>query len=133
MKSRDVTCELENDFEAWRNGEILYIVKDNKKREEINDRKLKEFEPEQAIFTYIAKDVTLDFDQQIPISDNIPYTKTAYIPKQIHVKINAPIMLTQNHSNKKLREDGISNGNRGFVTRIDFSNKPAEENEIKII
>ena len=133
MKSRDVKCELENDFEAWRAGEILYIVKDNKKREEINDRKLTEFEPDQADFTYIAKDVTLDFDQQIPISEAIPYTKTAYIPKRIRVKVNAPIMLTQNHANKKLREDGISNGNRGFVTRIDFSNKPGEVNQIKII
>ena len=49
------------------------------------------------------------------------------------VKQNAPIMLTYNHSNRKLREDGICNGNRGSVTRIDFSKKPGEENEIAVI
>ena len=31
LKSRDVPCDIENDFESWKMGEILYIVKDNKK------------------------------------------------------------------------------------------------------
>ena len=44
LKSRDVDCDLEKDDTTWKNGEILYIVKDNKKREEINMRKLSEFE-----------------------------------------------------------------------------------------
>ena len=42
-------------------------------------------------------------------------------------------MLTQNYNNKRFREDGISNGNRGFVDRVDFSNKPGLENEISCI
>ena len=124
---------MEKDFEAWKNGEILYIVADNKKREEINRRKLEEFEPLQASYTSTATDVTLEFDRQVPIPANTPYTKTGYIPTSISVKQNAPIMLTQNHSNRKLREEGISNGNRGSVTRIDFSKKPGEENEIAVI
>ena len=132
LKSRDVRCELEDDFESWKKGEILYIVKDNKKREEINLRKLEEFEPKQSIFTSTAKDLTLDCDKQIPVGD-APYTKTGYIPTNLSVKQNAPVMLTQNHISKKFREDGISNGNRGFVSRIDFSNKPGEENEISVI
>ncbi len=50
LKSRDVECDLENDMDSWKKGEILYIVKDNKKREEINMKKLAEFEPGQPIF-----------------------------------------------------------------------------------
>ena len=133
MKSRDVPCDLENDTESWRKGEILYIVKDNKKRDAINTRKLQEFEPNQAIFTATARDLTLDFDRQVPIGDDIPYTQTGYIPKEISVKLKSPVMLTQNHTSRKFREDGISNGNRGFVDRIDFSKKPGEENQISVI
>ena len=51
LKSRDVDCELEKDHDSWENGEILYIVKDNKKREEINMRKLSEFDPDQPIYS----------------------------------------------------------------------------------
>lgn len=136
LKSREVECELENDFEAWRRGEILYIVKDNKKREEINEKKIEEFDKENHAnrkFTSMSKDITLDFDQPIPIPPDTPYTQTGYIPMKLEVKINAPVMLTQNHANKKIREDGISNGNRGFVSRIDFSKKPGEENMIEVI
>ena len=111
----------------------MYIVKDNKKREEINTRKLNEYEPNQAIFTSNSKDVPIDTDVKIPISPDVPYTQTGYIPKSISVKKNAPIMLTQNHHNKRFRENGISNGNRGFVDRVDFSKKPGHENEISVI
>ena len=133
LKSRDVECDLENDFHSWKNGEILYIVKDNKKREEINMQKLAEFEPGQPIFCSDAKDTAIDSDQKSNISKDIPYTQTGYIPSAISVKKNSPIMLTQNHSNRRFREDGISNGNRGFVDRVDFSKKPGQENEISCI
>ena len=133
LKSRDQTCEMEKDDEAWKNGEILYIVQDNKKRDEINERKLQEFNKQQTSFTATSKDLTIDIDRQIPIPPNTPYTQTGYVPTSISVKQNAPIMLTYNHSNRKLREDGICNGNRGSVTRIDFSKKPGEENEIAVI
>ena len=63
LKKRDVPCEIENDFESWKMGEILYIVKDNKKREEINMRKLSEFKPDESIFCFEAKDTALDSDR----------------------------------------------------------------------
>ena len=133
LKKRDVPCEIENDFESWKMGEILYIVKDNKKREEINMRKLSEFKPDESIFCFEAKDTALDSDREANISNDVPYTQTGYLPKSISVKREAPVMLTQNHSNRKFREDGICNGNRGFVDRVDFSNKPGRESEISCI
>ena len=133
LKSRDVECDLEKDDTSWKNGEVLYIVKDNKKREEINMRKLSEFEPVQPIYTSTSKDISIDSDQTANISADVPYTQTGYIPKSISVKKNAPIMLTQNHTNRSFREDGICNGNRGFIDRVDFSKKPGHENEISCI
>ena len=96
LKSRDVPCDLENDFESWKMGEILYIVKDNKKREEINMRKLKEFKPDESIFCSEAKDTALDSDREANISNDVPYTQTGYLPKSISVKRESPVMLTQN-------------------------------------
>ena len=76
LKSRDVPCDLENDFESWKMGEILYIVKDNKKREEINMRKLSEFKPNESIFCSEAKDTALDSDREANLSNDVPYTQT---------------------------------------------------------
>ena len=42
-------------------------------------------------------------------------------------------MLTQNHTSRAFREDGICNGNRGFIDRVDFSRKPGQENEVSCI
>ena len=133
LKSRDIPCLLENDEESWKFGEVLYIVKDNKTREEINPRKLFEFKPTASVFTSDAKDISIDSDREANLCSDIPYTQTGYLSKSISVKINAPIMLTQNHSKRIFREDGICNGSRGFVVKVDFFNKPGQAAEISCI
>jgi hypothetical protein len=89
--------------------------------------------PNQSMFSSKAKDIALDSDKEANISADVPYTQTGYIPMSISVKKEAPVMLTQNHTNRHFREDGISNGNRGFVDRVDFSNKLGCESDISCI
>ena len=74
-------------------------------------RKLSEFDPDQPIYCSNSKDIAIDSDQTANVSADVPYTQTGYIPKSISVKKNAPVMLTQNHTNRNFQEDGICNGN----------------------
>ena len=45
----------------------------------------------------------------------LPYTQTSGLPAILKVKINCPVMLTRNYDKK----DGLTNGQRGYVTYID--------------
>ena len=56
--------------------------------------------------------------------------KTGNLQTQLKLRINAPVVITSNHSKRKYREDGIVNGARGFVQAIQTSKSNPEKVDV---
>ena len=59
---------------------------------------------------------------EIPEKLQINPGKTGNLESQLKLKVGAPVVVTVNHSKQKYREDGLTNGARGFVQAIQCSN-----------
>ena len=116
LESRVIECPIENENKAYTEGRLLTIVIDNNRRETINREKLNLLEGEQ--FTFEAEDKAANIKQKSQDKiDKMTYTQTRGLPKSLTVKINAPVLLTSNID----KTDGLTNGVRGYVVRVDSS------------
>ena len=123
LKSRVKETEAECSNENFKSGKLLYIVTTNKKRNFINNKKLKELLPmeKEYVCNSIDNVKNLPYNSKIPNTVNNNPSRTGNLMKEIKLKVNAPIVITTNHSKKKDREDGIMNGARGFVQAVQVS------------
>jgi len=69
---------------------------------------------EEKLFTADDISTNVDHYDKSAVLD-LPYTRTASLPFQLAVKLNAPVMLTVNVN----KSDGLTNGVRGYVVDID--------------
>ena len=56
--------------------------------------------------------------------------KTGNLETVLKLKVGAPVVITSNHSKRKYREDGLTNGARGFVHCIQTSKDDPEKVEV---
>ena len=102
---------------------------DNKKREIINHKLVEQFYPEEEMVLHFSEDT---FYGEGYIADNVPYTQTGSLPAKLKLKKFIPIMITCNHANKKMKENGIVNGARAHILDFEFNVKNGEK-KLKII
>ena len=69
----------------------------------------------------IDRVTNLPSDSGVPKRLNLNPGRTGNIQHQLKLRIGAPIVVTSNHSKRKYREDGITNGSRGYVQAIQCS------------
>ena len=114
LRGRIIACPNESDNDAFKSGKMAIIVKDNEKCSELNLKKLEALQGDEKLFR--ADDICTNVDHydKSAVFD-LPYTRTASLPFQLAVKLNAPVMLTVNVN----KCDGLTNGVRGYVVDID--------------
>ena len=117
LEQRIQPCPQENDNDQYKDGKLLILVTDNKRREAINDDKLQLIDGEASSFDAIDRANTPKYNEA-EVSQ-LTCTKTGGLPANLKVKVNCPVMVTVNID----KEDGLTNGIRGYVTRIDRAEK----------
>ena len=127
FKSRITDCEMEHDNENFKKGTIAIVVTTNKDRAKINLEKLEQLLPNERTYTCQSEDTTLNISNVAPLDKNLPYTRTGALPYELRIKVGAPVIITCNHKNKKWKEDGLSNGQRGFIEFIEVDENNEEE------
>jgi hypothetical protein len=111
-------CPNEDNNDAYMAGKIAIIVLNNVKRQEINTLKLQMIDTPSTVF--IAEDKVFNVDKYNKYYVlSLPYSKTGHLPSKLELKINCPVMLTVNIN----KDDGLTNGIRGYVVQIDESDK----------
>jgi len=115
LEAQITDCPKENDNDAFKNGRVAIIVKDNEKCSEINRTQIQALAGfEEKLFT--ADDISINVDHYDKSAAlNLPYIRTRSLPFQLTVKINALVMLTVNVN----KFDRLTNGVRGYVVDID--------------
>ena len=66
------------------------------------------------------------------IDEKLPYTKTGNLPNTLTLKKKVPIMLTINSTNSLFKQNGIVNGQRGYIEDLQFEIKKDQE-KLKVI
>lgn len=72
----------ENNNDAFNNGQIAIIIKDNERCSEINQKKIEALEDDEKLFT--ADDICTNvdhYDKSVVL--DLPYTRTASLPFQL--------------------------------------------------
>ena len=131
FKSRIQECEMEHENENFKDGSIAIVVTTNKDREKINLEKLEQLLPNQKTYVCHSEDTTLNVSNVAPLSKDLPITITGALPGELRIKVGAPVIITCNHKTKKWKEDGLTNGQRGYVEYVEVDEK--NEEEVKII
>ena len=128
LKSRIIPCESENSNENFKTGKLSIIVTTNKKRNLINKEKLDLLLPNMTSYVCNSIDrvTNLPGNLKLPKSVKNNPSKTANLETELVLKVGAPVTLTINHSKQKYREDGITNGARGYVQSIQLSKEDSK-------
>ena len=103
---------------------------DNKRRENINNQLVRKFYPEEELFEHHARDNIPG--ENIFIDQKLPYTKTGNLAHTLALKKKVPIMLTINSTNSLFKQNGIVNGQRGYIDHLEFENKD-NQTRLKVI
>ena len=132
LKSRIKDTKSETNNENFKNGNILYIVTTNKKRNFVNNKKMNELLPNAREFVCNSIDnvKNLPAERNLPSNVNDNPAKTGNLLNILKIRIGVPIVVTCNHSKKKYREDGIMNGARGFVQAVQVSKEDPDKVEV---
>ena len=130
LMSRVQPTDKEDDNENFKKGLIYIIVTTNKYREEINNTKLKQLLPTERSYTCFSQDRILNLTDVGTGTEHISATKSGNLPPSLEIRVGAPIIITTNHSKRKYKEDGICNGQKGYIDYIEVSNEDPERVEI---
>ena len=132
LNSRVRPCPSETVNEHFKTGRLSIIVTTNSKKNFINHQKLEELLPDKKEFNCNS----IDYVSNLPDRDKLPESiknnpgKTGNLETVLKLKVGAPVVITSNHSKRKYREDGLTNGARGFVHAIQTSNDDPEKVEV---
>ena len=86
--------------------------------------------PTERSYTISAIDRVLNQVDIRTTTDDISLSKTSTLPQTLQVKVNAPVIITTNHPKRKYKEDGICNGQKGYIDFIEVSKEDPEQVEI---
>ena len=104
---------IEQSHEVYKDGNLMTLCLENKIVDEINQNLLENSNPETTIHTFHAIDKFSNLSHDVPTVTQ-SYTQTGGLPTILKVKVNSPVLLTQNID----REDGLVNGQRGYVHEV---------------
>ena len=98
----------------------------------VNEKKLTELIPNEKLYSCNSIDHVMNVPEKIKISKKLKENpgRTGNLLSELKVKVEAPVIITSNHTKRKYREDGIMNGARGYVQAIQVSKKDPEQVEI---
>ena len=130
LNSRVVTDEIPEELsnDCFKNGEVTIIVTTNNNRERINLCKLRSLLPSEKEYTCVSDDKNIG-RENISLPDSVSQAKNGMV-KNLIIRVGAPVMITTNHSVKRYKEDGITNGAVGFIDFIQVSDKDDDLVEI---
>ena len=122
----------ENFNENFKNGKVLIVVTTNPKKDQVNNHKLSTLLPLEKEYSCNSTDrvTNLPLSSKLPERLNENPGKTGNLQTLLKLKVNAPVVITKNHSKRKYREDGIVNGARGFVQSIQVCKQNTEKVDI---
>ena len=100
MKSRVQNTESENDNLNFKSGKISIIVTTNRRRQEINESKIKLLLPNEKEYISEAIDRATNLENAPEVPGNIPLTKTGALEKNLLLKKNASVVITSNLAKK---------------------------------
>ena len=132
LQSRVIQTDSENSNESFKEGNLLIIVTTNMKKDFINKEKLSKLLPYERQYSCNS----IDRVTNLPVGSKLPESmtknpgKTGNLQEELILKVGAPVVITNNHSKQKYREDGIMNGARGFVQAIQTSIDNQERVEV---
>ena len=106
LKSRIKKSDNEKSNEKFKNGEICIIVTTNKKRELENNKKLDELLPAQKEYLCNSVDRVSNLPHAPKLSekDQDNQSKTGNLPRNLRLKVGAPVVVTSNHKKALYRE-----------------------------
>ena len=123
-------CPSENDNLKYANGSFSIIVTTNAARETINKAKLEKLLPDRKSYYSNAVDKSTNNPNAPELSEKLPLTRTGQLQKTIVFKEGAPVMVTSNHPKAKYKNNGITNGARGFIDSIQASEEDPDIAEV---
>ena len=132
LKSRVQPTEAEHENENYKSGKLCIIVTTNPMRTHINQEKLEQLLPYEKEYSCDSVDrvTNLPAGRKIPQRLKGNLGKTGNLETELKLKVNAPVVITNNHSKGKYREDGIMNGARGYVQSIQVSREDPEKVDV---
>ena len=132
LRSRIQETPSESNNENFKLGKLSIIVITNKKRNLVNEKKLAELLPDERMFSCNSIDDVMNVPEKVRLSKKINENpgRTGNLLNELKVKVNAPVVITTNHSKRKYREDGIMNGARGYVQKIQVSKDNPERVDV---
>ena len=120
---RDSPNEQNN--EMFKNGDISILVTTNNKREKINRLNLENLLPDEPVVSCISEDKCTNLLNAPPPPESMNYTEARGLPSKLQLKVDAPILITMNDI--KYKEDGITNGARGYIDSFQYSEDDPEK------
>ena len=112
-------CPHDDDNDLFKTGKHAIIVTTNDQRQQINDEKITKLLQNEPHIICICEDVCTNLPSAPPPPEKLPYTKTKNLPHTITLKVGMPIVITVN--DRKYKEDGVSNGAKGYVDSFQFN------------
>ena len=131
LRSRILPCPEEHQNENFKNGSLSIIVTTNKKKDLINNQKLTDLLPDEKEFICNSIDRVKNVpNQKIPDKIKENPGKTGNLQTQLRLRKNAPVLMTVNHPKKKYKEDGLTNGARGYIQSIQTAKSDPDKVEV---
>ena len=132
FKSRIIDCPSEMNNEFFKSGQLTMIVTTKTKREFVNHEKLMILLPNQKEFNCNSIDRSVNLPTENELPDRLKHNsgRTGNLETKLKLKVGAPVVVTSNHSKRKYKEDGLTNGARGFVSAIQVSKNDPDKVEV---
>ena len=102
-------------------GKIAILVTTNNKKDGINLRKVRTLLPDEEEYTCLSTDSITDANAKTCNPELLQgYEKKGKkgVVKNLIIRNKAPVVITENHKIGRYKEDGISNGSRGYIDYI---------------
>ena len=127
--SEEIPEELDN--ENFRSGEVTIIVTTNVDKDRINLSKLRTLLPALKEYVSLSDDKITNSKYNIPLPDCVSFTRKGQMMKNLVMRVGAPVAITTNHTVKRYKEDGLTNGAYGYIDFIQHSDD--DEDMVEII
>ncbi|HIF60881.1 MAG TPA: hypothetical protein EYQ26_15580 [Rhodospirillales bacterium] len=109
---------MEKSNENFNTGKIAILVTTNSKKDGINLRKLRALLPDEEEHTCLSVDKIKNANTYKPALGTVSFHKKKGMVQNLIIRNKAPVIITTNHSKGRYKEDGISNGSRGYIDYI---------------
>jgi hypothetical protein len=123
LKSRitEGPIEAEKRNDNFKCGNIAIIVTTNEMKDGINLSKLRKLLPHEDEHVCLALDKITNANMFTP--EQVSFNEKNVMMKNLIIRNGAPVVITINHKTPRYKEDGITNGSRGFIDYIQTNSK----------